>query len=171
MAVTTNARMRPSIEPRPNRSASASAACLVASSRREAMTPLRWNWSANTRGSLKPGCVSDLASPLSAAHTYEVALAAPMAASSVPWPPLCRGLQRGVWLKCTRGASRAPAGPLGRQLTDTLGERSPPPSPSWAGRDGEGRSGSKGGEGPARDGNRSRCLSARSGGSIVASSL
>ena len=36
------------------------------------MTPLRWNWSANTRGSLKPGRVSDLASPLSAAHTGRV---------------------------------------------------------------------------------------------------
>jgi hypothetical protein len=50
-----------------------------------------------------------------------------------------------------RGASRAPTGPLGRQLTDTLVDhRSLAPSPPWAGRDGEGRSGSKGGEGPAR---------------------
>jgi hypothetical protein len=74
------------------------------------MTPLRWNWSANIGGSLKPG---------------------------------------------TRGASRARAGPLGRQLIDTLVEhRSLAPSPPWAGRDGEGRSGSKGGEGPARGGNR-----------------
>jgi hypothetical protein len=37
--------------------------------------------------------------------------------------------------QCARGASRAPTGPLGRQLTDTLVEhRSLAPSPSWAGR-------------------------------------
>ena len=42
---------------------------------------------------------------------------------------------------------------LGRQLAGTLVEhRSLAPSPPWAGRDGEGRSGSKGGEGPARGG-------------------
>jgi hypothetical protein len=50
-------------------------------------------------------------------------------------------------------ASRAHTGQLGRQLTDTMVEHRPPaPSPPWAGRDGEGRSGSKGGEGPARGG-------------------
>ena len=53
--------------------------------------------------------------------------------------------------QCTRGVSRAPTGPLGRQLTGTMVERRSPP---WAGRDGEGISGSKGGEGPARGGNR-----------------
>jgi len=44
---------------------------------------------------------------------------------------------------------------VGRQSTHKLVEhRSLTPSPPWAGRDGEGRSGSKGGEGPARGGNR-----------------
>jgi hypothetical protein len=51
----------------------------------------------------------------------------------------------------TRGASRCSTGPLGRQLTGTMAEhRCPAPSRPWAGRDGEGRSGSKGGQGPAR---------------------
>jgi hypothetical protein len=46
-------------------------------------------------------------------------------------------------------------GPSGRQLTDTMIEhRSLAPSPLGVGRDGEGRSGSKGGEGPASGGNR-----------------
>ena len=48
-------------------------------------------------------------------------------------------------------------GPLGRQLTDTMVEhRSLAPSPPWAAWDGEGRSGSKGGEG-AVGGTASRC--------------
>jgi hypothetical protein len=83
------------------------------------MAPLRWNWSANTRGSLKPDRISNLASPLSAAHTYEVALAASDGHFERALAPgLCRGLWRGVWPDA-RGASRAPTGPLGRQLTDT----------------------------------------------------
>jgi hypothetical protein len=54
------------------------------------------------RGSLKPGRVSDLASPLSAAHTYEVALAAPMAASSrARAPAVSRIVARRV-ARCTR---------------------------------------------------------------------
>jgi hypothetical protein len=61
------------------------------------MTPLRWNWSANTRASLKPDRVSDLASSISAAHTYEVALAAPMAASSEPWPPAVPRIVASIW--------------------------------------------------------------------------
>src|SRR5258705_7347790 len=44
---------------------------------------------------------------------------------------------------------------LSCQLAGAMDEhRSLPPSSPWAGRDGEGRSGSKGGEGPARGGNR-----------------
>jgi hypothetical protein len=43
----------------------------------------------------------------------------------------------------------------GNPATDTMVEhRSLAPSPHWPGRDGEGRSGSKGGEGPARGDNR-----------------
>jgi hypothetical protein len=45
----------------------------------------------------------------------------------------------------TRGASRAPTGPLGRQLTDTLVEHcSLPPRPLGQVGDGEGRSAAKG---------------------------
>jgi hypothetical protein len=117
------------------------------------MTLLRWNWSASIRGSLKTGSRQRPRQPLSAAHTYDVALGAPMAASERAPARLCRELWRGV--PSTRGASRAPTGPLGRQLTDTMLEhRSLPPSPPWAGRRGEGRSGSKGGEGCDRGGNR-----------------
>jgi hypothetical protein len=54
-----------------------------------------------------------------------------------------RGARRST--QPARGASRAPTGPLGRQLTDTMVEhQSLVPSPPWAGRDGEGRSGSQG---------------------------
>jgi hypothetical protein len=82
----------------------------------------------------------------------EAAIDVPRTASSRP--RLCRRLAR-RFAQCTRGASRAPTAPLGRQLTDTLVDhRSLAPSPPWAGRDGEGRSGSKGGEGPARGSNR-----------------
>ena len=96
--------------------------------------------------------------PRSTAHTYEVALAAQMVASSGPWPPAVLRIVARRLAQCTRGASRAPTGPLRRQLTDALVEhRSLPPSPPWAGRDGKGRSGSKGSEGPARDGNRCPC--------------
>jgi hypothetical protein len=96
------------------------------------MTPLRWNWSANTPGSLKPGRVSDLASPLSAARTYEVALAAPMAASSGPWRRLCRGLWRGVWPNAHAVRHALLLGRWVRQLTDTMVEHhSLAPSPPW----------------------------------------
>src|SRR5260221_14227588 len=103
------------------------------------MTPLRWNSSANTRGSLKPGRVSDLASPLSASHAYEVALAAQMAASSAPWPPAVPRIVARRVAPMHAGASRAPIGPLGGQLTDTMvWHRSLAPSRPWAGRVGEG---------------------------------
>jgi hypothetical protein len=92
--------------------------------------------------------------PLSAAHTYEVALAAPMA----------RFERAGCAEDCGEafGPMHAvpPAhllGPLGRQLTDTrLKHRSLTHLPPWAGRDGKGRSGSKGGQGCGR-GTASRC--------------
>jgi hypothetical protein len=95
--------------------------------------------------SLKPDRVSDLASLLSAAHTYEVALAAAMAASSGSWLRLAvpRIVAR-RFAQCPRGASRAPSRSLGHQSTDTTVEhRSLAPSLPWAGRSGEGRSGSK----------------------------
>jgi hypothetical protein len=121
------------------------------------MTPLRWNWSANTRCSLKSGRVSDLAS-FQRLTTSEVPLAASMVASSGRWPPAVPRIVARRLAQCTRDASRAPTGPLGCQLTDTLlDHRSLAPSPTWAGRDGEGRSGSKGGEGPTGGGNRCRC--------------
>jgi hypothetical protein len=88
-----------------------------------------------------------------------------------PGPAVPRTVAR-HFAQCTRGDSRAPTGPLGRQLTDTMVEhRSLPLRLLGQVEDGEGRSGRKGGEGPARGGNRSRCSSARSCGSTVASSL
>jgi hypothetical protein len=58
------------------------------------------------------------------------------------------------------GASCAVTGPLARQLTDTLVEhRSLPLRPLGQVGDGEGRSGSKGGEGPARGGQSMSALS------------
>jgi hypothetical protein len=68
-----------------------------------------------------------------------------MATSSGPGRRLYRGLWRGVWPNAHARASRAPTRPLGRQLNQTTVEhRSLAPSPPWAGRDGEGRSGSQG---------------------------
>ena len=114
------------------------------------MTPLRWNWSANTRGSLKSGRVSDLASPPSAAHDLRGRV-------SGSDGHFARALVAGCAEACGEAFRPMLAVPhallLGRWvvLTDTLVEhRSLPHSPPWAGRDGEGRSGSKGGEGPAR---------------------
>jgi hypothetical protein len=76
-----------------------------------------------------------------------------MPPSSGPWPPAAPRIVARRLTRRTRGASRAPTGTLGRQLTDTMVEhRSLPPSPPWVGRDGKGGSGSKGGEGPARGG-------------------
>jgi hypothetical protein len=136
------------------------------------MTPLRWNWSANTHVSLKPGTRGASRAPTG---PLDRQLTDTMVEHrSLPPSPAWAGRgsegrsgskgakgQRGRRIvarrlaQCPRGASRAPTGPLDRQLTDTMVEhRSLPPSPPWAGRDGEGRSGSKGGEGPARGGNR-----------------
>src|SRR5260370_34925662 len=93
-----------------------------------------------------------------------VGLAAAMAASSGLWPPAVPRLWRGVWPDA-RGASRAPTGPLDRELTDTPAEhRSLAPSASWAGRDGEGRSGSKGGKGQ-----RGGAIGVRAGGGAFSS--
>jgi hypothetical protein len=74
-------------------------------------------------------------SALSGSH-LQVALAAPTAASrtSRPWLPACAA-DCGEACGPMHIASRAPAGPSGRQLTDTMVEhRSRAPSPPWAGR-------------------------------------
>jgi hypothetical protein len=85
------------------------------------MTPLRWHWSANTRCSLKSRRISDLPSRLQRLTTYEVALAAPNDHFERALVAACAEDLRGVWPDA-RGASHAPTGPLGRQLTDTMVE-------------------------------------------------
>jgi hypothetical protein len=111
-------------------------------------TPLRWNWSANTRSSLKPGRVAPDA--FSGSHLpgrvscsdghFERALA----------PGCGEDLWRGVW-PSAHAVPHGPTGTPGRQLTDTMVEhrsltRSPPWTPCPLGQvgDGEGRSGGQG---------------------------
>jgi hypothetical protein len=76
-------------------------------------------------------------------------------ASSVSWPPAVARICYGAMHRRCLTRSYLAVGSSVDQLTDTLVEnRFRAPLATWAGRDGEGRSGSKSGEGPTRGSNR-----------------